>query len=271
MRRLVPKLLLECERLYNRYTSFPRFQFACSRIIAWGEKHLGFEAPLLYLRSGLTVEYSSLVAGDIVIRDLLLTGSFEPKQTEIIKRLLPNGGTFIDVGANVGYFSIVGATTLGPSGRVYAFEPVADIYKLLCRNISLNKLNNVTPVNSACFSSSGEMAMMRDIDSAKSRLSPVAQENETVQLTTLDAFVDEVGLERIDFIKIDAEGSDLEVLKGASRTVGRFRPAVMVELSGPPLLYGSISDVFRFFEDRPYKLSLINGRWSVDLLCEPLN
>src|SRR5262245_19453749 len=132
MRRLVPKLLLEFERLYNTHTSFPRFQFACSRIIAWGERYLGFETPLLHLGSGVIVEYSSLVAGDVIIRDLLLTGSFEPKQTEIIKGLLPKGGIFVDVGANVGYFSIVGATAVGPSGRVYAFEPVEETYKLLC-------------------------------------------------------------------------------------------------------------------------------------------
>ena len=126
MRRLVPKLLLECERLYNTYTSFPRFQFACSRIIAWGEKHLGFEAPLLHLPSGVTVEYSSLVAGDILIRDLLLTGSFEPKQTEIIKGLLPKGGTFVDVGANVGYFSIIGQPL---SDRAAAFTRLSRLNK----------------------------------------------------------------------------------------------------------------------------------------------
>jgi FkbM family methyltransferase len=241
-------------------------------MIAWGERYLGFATPLLRLESGLLLEYSSIVAGDVLIRDLLLTGAFEPEQAEIIKGLLPSGGTFVDVGANVGYFSMLGANAVGPSGRVYAFEPVEEIYRILLKNLSLNKLSNVETLNIACFSSSGEMTMKRDSDSGKSRLSPFMIDNGTVvRLTTLDAFVDQLGPHRIDFIKIDAEGSDLEVLKGAIHTIHKFRPTILVELGGAPPIHGSISDVFQFFESLPYRLTQLKGKHSRDLLCEPLS
>jgi FkbM family methyltransferase len=271
MLSLVPKLLLEFERLYNQYTSFPRFRFACSRVIAWGERYLGFATPVLRLDSGVSLEYSSIVAGDVLIRDLLLTGAFEPEQTEVIKGLLPSGGVFIDVGANVGYFSIIGANAVGSSGRVFAFEPMEEIYLLLRKNISLNNISNIETLNLACFSSCGEMTMKRDIDSGKSRLSSLRIDNETVvRLTTLDTFVEQFSPYRIDFIKIDAEGSDLEVLKGAIHTIRKFHPAIMVELGGAPPIHGSISDVFQFFDSLPYRLTQLKGKHSLDLLCEPI-
>jgi FkbM family methyltransferase len=266
----VPTLLLNIEKLYNKYTSFSRGRFACSRLIGWGQRYLGFKAPLLRLESGIVVEYSSAVAGDVLLRDLLLTGSFEPLHTEIIKKFLPVGGVFIDVGANVGYFSIIGANAVGPNGRVYAFEPMEEICRILSTNLSLNGLSNVEVKNLACFSSAGEMVMERDEDSGKSHLSPVKVENaKVVTLTTLDDFARDACLKRIDFIKVDAEGSDFEVLKGARWTIEKFRPAILVELDHLSLFGGSRSEVLKYFEDYHYQVSEIRGKHSLDLLCKP--
>ena len=271
MEDVVPRFLLSVEKLYNKYTSFPRGRFACSRLIAWGQRYLGFNAPLLRLESGLVVEYSPAVAGDVLLRDLLLTGSFEPKHTDIIGELLSVGGVFIDVGANIGYFSLIAASIVGPSGRVYAFEPMEEIYRILCKNIFLNRFDNVEAKNLACFSSPGEMVMERDEDSGKSHLSPVKAGNtKAVFLTTLDDFVRDANLQRIDYIKIDAEGSDLEVLKGAHRTIERFRPAVLVELDHLSLFGGTRSELLKYFEHYGYQVSEIKGKHSLDLLCKPL-
>lgn len=118
LKTAVPRLLLAVERQYNRHTSFPRGRYACSRMISWGVRHLGFTAPLLRLESGIVFEYSPFCTFDTLVRDLLLTGSFEPSQTDLIRRLLAVGGVFIDVGAHIGYYSIIGATSVGPTGRL---------------------------------------------------------------------------------------------------------------------------------------------------------
>lgn len=264
---VVPRLLLRLEKLYNQHTSFSRGRCACSRLIFWGVRHLGFSTPLLRLKSGIVFEYSPSVARDVVVRDLLLTGSFEPGQTEIIKRLLPNGGVFIDVGANIGYFSVIGAISVGPTGRVYAFEPVEEIYRLLCQNLSLNSLSNVDARNLACFSCSGRMGIERTPDSAKSYLS--SAKTKIVSVTTIDDFVAEVPVHRLDLIKVDAEGSDLEVLKGAHRTIETFRPAIILELDHLARFGGSRGEVFQLLDAHGYSVREIRGKHSVDLLCKP--
>ncbi len=267
---MIPRFLLDLEKFYNRYTSFPRGRFAFTRLIEWGERHLGFKAPLLCLESGIVLEYSSGFRTDLLLRDLLITGSFEPSHTEIIKGLLPVGGVFMDVGANIGYFSIIGATSVGRTGRVYAFEPMDETYRLLRKNLLLNKLTNVEAINLACFSSSGRMPMERTCDSGTSHLSFIESENsKTVCVTTLDEFVAQSGIKRIDCIKIDAEGCDLEVLKGARQTIDAFRPAIFLEVHHLARLGGSISEVSLFLARYPYEISEIKGKYSVDLLCKP--
>lgn len=270
MTSLIPQLLLNAERLYNKHTSFRRGKYACSQLIALGQRYLGFDVPKLRLESGIVLEYSSEVAGDVLLRDLLSTDSFEPEETEIIKMLLPAGGVFLDVGANVGYFSIVAAMSVGSNGRVYAFEPVPEIYRILCRNIFLNGLTNVSPHNLACFSSVGEMAMERETDSGKSHLSAVDVENaQKVRLTTIDQFVNLSNVSRLDLIKIDAEGSDFEIVQGARRTIETFRPAILMELDHLSRFGGSRSEVETFFTDCCYEVKEIKGKHSVDFLCKP--
>lgn len=270
MRTVLPTLLMHCERLYNKYTSFSRGRFACSRLIAWGHRHLGFYTPRFRLPSGIILEFAPAVARDVLIRDLLFSGSFGPVHTGIIERL-PPGGVLIDVGANVGYFSIIGARAVGSTGTVHAFEPVDAIYEVLCRNVALNGLSNVEAHHLACFSSSGRMAVEQDWDSGKSHLClDNTADARFVSVTTLDEFADQKKLARVDFIKIDAEGSDFEVLKGSSRTIEKFRPKIFIEVNHLSRFGGSISDVRRFFEDCRYEVTDVKGNYSLDLLGTPM-
>lgn len=270
VQNVVPRLLLGLGKLYNRYSALPRGHVACSRLIGWGVRHLGFNLPLLRLKSGMVFEYSPSIAGDVLVLDLIRADCFEPDQTEIIRASLPQGGVFIDVGANIGYFSIVAAKCVGPTGLVYAFEPVEDIYRVLCRNVRLNELHNVRPENLACFSSPGVMAMERTQDSGKSHLSDADSQNaRPVRVTTVDEYIAHAGVGRIDFIKIDAEGSDFEVLQGARRTVERFRPAIMLEVDHLSRFGGSHADVAAFCDAYAYTLTPIQGKYSTDVLCRP--
>jgi FkbM family methyltransferase len=240
-------------------------------MFCWGAKNLGFKPPVFRLRSGVAFEYSPAMATDVIIRELLINDVFEPHQSEVIRNLLPKDGMFFDVGANIGYFSILGARVVGVGGHVFAFEPVDAIYTLLSKNIELNAVNNIImPVKLACFSTSGEMTMIQSEEPSKSHLSYSEGTNtDKVSVTTLDDFVEQRGISRIDCIKIDAEGADLEVIRGGRRTIERCRPAVILETDHLGRFGSSRLDVSRFFESLDYSISEIKCDHSSDLLCLP--
>ncbi len=144
-------MLLGLDRLYNRHTSFRRGRDAFTRLMLWSIANLGFEPPLIHLESGEVFEYSPEIAFDVLARELVLKGVFEPRETAKIHELMRRDCVFVDVGANIGYFSILAAKWIGPGGSVIAFEPVDAIHRLLCKNISLNQIDNVTPLKLACF------------------------------------------------------------------------------------------------------------------------
>ena len=128
----------------------------------------------------------------------------------------------------------------------------------------------VTPINLACFSAPGEMAMTQSEEPSKSYLSySEAANTEKVSMTTLDDFVEQRGISVVDCIKIDAEGSDFEVIRGARRTIERCRPAVILETDHLGRSGSSKLDVSRFFESIDYSVSEIKCDHSTDLLCLP--
>jgi FkbM family methyltransferase len=271
IRTQIPTLLMQLDRAYNRYTSFPRGRDAFGHIFRWGTEHCGFHSPVFRLSSGVAFEYSPLVHLDVLTRDLLIRDVFEPDQTMTLRKFLPEGGVFFDVGANLGYFSILGATWVGPKGHVFAFEPYSPIHALLNRNVKLNRVCGiVTSVKLACFSSSGEMAMELGNDTGKTHLSESKNGMvEMVHLITLDEFVKQRAIERIDCIKIDAEGSDFEIIKGARSTIEKFRPVIMLETDNLARFAGSKSDVISLFERLGYFTSEFKCDHSIDLLCMP--
>ncbi len=154
---------------------------------------------------------------EVVLLDLLLTGVFEEKQTEILKKMTPVGGVFIDIGANIGYYSLCAARWVGHRGKVYSFEPIPSTLKRLESNIELNKRSNVFIYSWACSSINGERKMVTGKDSGWSRLEYCDEGDTLVKVITLDTFVESIKLSRIDVIKIDTEGADFEVLKGAKK------------------------------------------------------
>ena len=267
---LPPRMLLGLDRLYNRPTSFRRGRGAFTRLMRWSIANLGFEPPLIHLESGEVFEYSPEIAFDVLPRDLVLKGVFEPRATAKIHELMRRDCVFVDVGANIGYFSILAAKWIGPGGSVIAFEPVDAIHRLLCKNISLNQIDNVTALKLACFSYTGQMAMTQTGDSAKSHLATKGEAStQTVSVTTLDDFFAQRRVNRIDCLKIDAEGSDFEVIKGARRIIEDFRPAILLETDHFGRFGSSKADVLKHFDSLDYSVTEMPGEHSLDWLCLP--
>ena len=148
--------------------------------------------------------------------------------------LLREGMTVMDVGANLGLYSLLASRAVGPSGKVYAFEPVPEIFTRLKEHIVLNNATNVIPVPIALSDEKGtvKMSVMRGESSFFRHLSEKFVE---VQVERLDDFVEREGIERVDAIKIDVEGAELKVIRGADKTIRRYKPILMVEIQAATL------------------------------------
>jgi FkbM family methyltransferase len=156
--------------------------------------------------------------------DLFINKKREPFfRKEFCSNVLKKGQTVIDIGANIGYYALTEARIVGVSGRVYAIEPVSKNIELLINNIKLNDLNNINTYQYAIGSYNGNI----DIGiSEYSNLCSVANKigvlkYETVPIITLDKFITTNKLEQPDVIRMDVEGYETEIIKGAVNTLDR--------------------------------------------------
>ena len=261
--------LLTIERLYNRLTPVNRGRYAATQLIGWGINRLGLRPPSLRAPYGVRLTYVPEIAHDVMVRDTVLRGRFEEMKCQILRSLTPAGGVFIDVGANIGYFSLMASRWVGPDGRVCAIEAVPSTYALLAHNIELNRASNVTSVQAAGGARPGLQAMVRDADSGRSRLSPDGTGTHTVSVTTIDDLVSEHGLHRVDIIKTDLEWADFQVILGAQATIACHRPAIWLETLWLNRHGGSIAAVVAFLADLGYGCLQMMSERSTDLLCLP--
>ena len=150
---------------------------------------------------------------------LLMGKEFSPAEVRLLERLLKPGMAFVDVGANIGYFSLLAAKLVGPAGRVYAFEPDEENFSLLQQNIELNNLHNIVAVKKGISDKIGQTILYRDLENpCRHSLAPKPNgETVMIETTTLDNFFADLG--QIDFIKVDVEGAEPAVLQGMKKLV----------------------------------------------------
>jgi FkbM family methyltransferase len=163
---------------------------------------------------------------------------YEERQWKMVRRILRPGGVLIDVGANQGFYSILASRVVGRSGRVIAFEPAISERRKLRRNLALNRCRNVVVEALAVGSEEGTADFHLCLGhqgswSSLKKPAPDATEKSQrvhVQVTTLDAYASRVALEGVDIVKIDVEGGELNVLRGATNLIDRFQPVLLCEL-----------------------------------------
>jgi FkbM family methyltransferase len=154
-----------------------------------------------------------------------LLGTSEPLEQEALVRLLKPGMVFYDIGANVGFYSVIAARIVGTGGHVYAFEPCAKFAVSVRRNAALNDFTNVEVIEAGVSDREG---------SAEFIPGPVVGPNGSVRrdeggsvpLVTIDGLT----LRPPDLVMIDVEGAEVGVLRGMMRTIREHRPAIMCEV-----------------------------------------
>lgn len=194
---------------------------------------------------------------DWLINKAYVFGVYEPDVVEAMHKHVQAGMVAVDCGAHIGYHTLLLAKLVGASGKVYAFEPLPENFAVLCENIAINGYRNVTAENKAVAEQTGCLRLARGRWQPKDRdpltsVSRLSEEGdlEVAAVALDDYFVDK----RVDFIKVDVEGAEERVLKGARNLLSRCRPALIVSIHG-------------FSEDHP-ALHLLR---ELGYRCQPLN
>lgn len=198
-------------------------------------------------------------------------GIFEETIVSAITSNLKNGMTFIDIGANIGLHTIVAASKVGNKGKVIAIEPQQSCIKLLKENVALNKLNNVTVIDHALGSTKteGKIFHVNDNNDAQATLRATCAADqskyETIQIRTLDSLMQELGINHADVVKVDIEGSEVQMLKGGESFFNKTKPEIIImECIDEHLCrFGNSStEILSWFKNKGYKAYfLARGRW----------
>jgi FkbM family methyltransferase len=174
--------------------------------------------------------------GDQISRSIFCNGCHEPQLTSLLLPLLKPGMTVFDIGANIGYYTLLMARKVGHAGSVHAFEINDHVIDLLTRNLELANARNVKLVRRAVAKTTGEVDFFvpRPGDEAEGSLRKSARYDSArtvrVASVSLDDYLQENKIEKVDLIKIDVEGAEYEVFEGAKNLLSSaHRPVIMFE------------------------------------------
>lgn len=183
---------------------------------------------------------------------IYLLGGFEPRTLRRYNGLIADGFVVLDIGANVGAHTLPLAQLVGPSGKVIAFEPTKYAFDKLLNNVRLNPhlssrimanqsmlVRSIKDELPSAIYSSWPLEKASDLHADhRGRL----KSTKGADAQTLDKYVERGDVDRLDFIKLDVDGHEHEVIQGARATLEKFRPAIVLELA--PYVYSGRSDEF---------------------------
>jgi FkbM family methyltransferase len=171
-----------------------------------------------------------------LVPSLLVYGVYEKYESELFKKLIKPGMLVVDIGANIGYYSLIAAKLVGNNGRVYAFEPEPNNYNLLVKNIKINNLANIIPIQKAVSNKRGNIKLFLDkVNLAAHSFSenniPIQKEGFVeVEALTLDEFFENTTKNsKVDFIKLDTQGAEGLVVEGSTGILSSNNLKIVME------------------------------------------
>jgi len=188
-------------------------------------------------------------------RYIINGAKWEGNTTAIVKKLVKRCQTIIDIGANIGYFTLIFSRLVGNKGKVIAFEPFPYFYDRLIYNLKLNpNIDNVITVNKGLYNKNCKKLIARGFPSA----AVVENENENLEtdfskynysdFIVLDEWCEENNIKNVDVIKIDTDGSEVKIIKGAIKTIEKYKPVILCEF------YHDADILGKLFWDIGYKI-----------------
>ena len=196
-------------------------------------------------------------------QQLFWYGYYEKELRDLLKQIVKPNDVFIDIGANIGYFSLLIAHHF-PSAKVISFEPVADPFKKMNENISLNNIENIITVNAAAGEVNEEKELFVSAPDNLGMSSFQQPENysgykEIVKVVSIDEWFKRSGLSKIDIVKLDIEGSELAALRGMKEVLQNCRPLLIVEINPETLSMFNLKPfyIYDYLEQHGFKRFLI--------------
>lgn len=188
-----------------------------------------------------------------------------------LKKFIQKDDVVIDIGANAGEYTLFAASFLNENGKVIAFEPVQKMFNELNENIQLNPhlKNKIIPIKKGIGNQKNILPIYDETGSTNEGLFSLHKNNfqhakiiEEIEIDRLDNIIPQLGINKVDFIKIDVEGNELFALQGALEIIDKFHPKLMIEMSKKNFQaagYNS-SDIFQFLLNKNYSIYLILKR-----------
>jgi FkbM family methyltransferase len=256
--------------LGNRFGKPPGFE----RIVRWfaSPEKCSHLPELCLVRDGLIFLARPGVQVDWHV---LFFGSYEPEARNIFRTVLPLGGVAVDVGANVGWHTLLMASLVGAGGRVLAIEPNPDLRRRLHNHLCLNHFSQAEII--PCAAADTERMTdfyapaAKDLDSGNGHVVEAghAENASTIRVETrrMDAIASAAGVERLDLIKIDVEGFEWPVLRGGENTIAKFRPHIVFEYNAESASRGGGTPelISKFFRTHRYRLFSIGQTWAAEI------
>jgi FkbM family methyltransferase len=239
------------------------------RVVGWISVRLGAE-PLVAATT--TAGVLLLDARSRTESSMLWNGSYDVDDIAFLCAVTPEDGTFMDIGANVGLIFIPVSGVLGPCGTAVAVEPVPVNMARLEQAMGMNRRQCRVELRQVALGvAPGELTLVKEggKEASGNAVATKAAARGTrvvVPLTLLDLLVEDLGLERLDTIKIDVEGLEVDVFRGATQTLRRLRPIVYGEFNNQLLPQRGVSfaDAWRIFEDAGYQAYSFVGRLELE-------
>ena len=185
-------------------------------------------------------------------------GIYEAEKSALFARMIAGGRVVFDVGANVGFYTLLASELVGPAGQVVAFEPVPRNLFYLREHLRLNGVENVTVIAKAVSDRAGVDAFTEGASSSEGHIAP--QGSGRVETVNLDELVSSGTIAAPDYIKLDVEGAELRVLEGARSLLANKRPTVFLATHAmADLGYNTHEPCCRLLRELGYYLEPITG------------
>jgi FkbM family methyltransferase len=219
---------------------------------------------------------------DVIGRYIFIDGVFERECWNFVKGFVRPGMVVFDLGANLGQYTLLSAKAVGPGGKVHSFEPSSSMFEELRFNIDLNDVSALCVANRLAVSDTRGIAWLSKHAPGGEVFDSLAPDHlssqqkvtgyEKVETTTVDAYVRENDIPRVDFLKIDIEGAELPALRGARKLLSDGdAPTILVELAdvtAQAFGYRAL-DTWDFLSDLGYRMYLPGGKCDLRAMDRP--
>lgn len=169
--------------------------------------------------------------------ELLMFKTHEPISTKLVSKLLKEGMTCLDIGANIGYYVQLESNLIGSTGKIIAIEPSPENFEYLQKNIKSQKRDNITAYNFAAGDTEGHLNFLIYENASNSgMIVPDGEEPKwpgdiiKVPVKIIDNFLDELNIEKIDFLRMDVEGYEFHIFEGMKQTLQNSKPIIQIEV-----------------------------------------